>query len=53
VQSNSQARRLADRAMQRLNPQLTGSFTTSLYGLRYLGRRWVPVSYPYVSGTAA
>jgi hypothetical protein len=50
VQSNSQARRLADRAMQRLNPQLTGSFTTSLYGLRYLGQRWVPVSYPYVAG---
>ncbi|WP_316188330.1 MULTISPECIES: phage tail protein [unclassified Bradyrhizobium] len=50
VQSSSQARRLADRAMQRLNPQLTGSFTTTLYGLRYLGRRWVPIQYPFVSG---
>jgi len=50
VQSNSQARRLADRAMQRLNPLLTGSFTTSLYGLRYLGKRWVPIQYPFVSG---
>lgn len=50
VQSNSQARRLADRAMQRLNPLMTGSFTTSLYGLRYLGKRWVPVQYPFVSG---
>jgi hypothetical protein len=50
VQSNSQARRLADRAMQRLNPLMTGSFTTSLYGLNYLGKRWVPVQYPFVSG---
>jgi hypothetical protein len=50
VQSNSQARRLADRAMQRLNPAMTGSFTTSLYGLRYLGKRWVPIQYPFVSG---
>lgn len=50
VQSNSQARRLAARAMQRLNPKMTGSFVTSLYGLRYLGRRWVPLQYPFVSG---
>lgn len=50
VQSNSQARRLADRAMQRLNPAMTGSFTTSLYGLRYLGKRWVRLQYPFVSG---
>ncbi len=50
VQKNSQARRLADRAMQRLNPLMTGSFTTSLYGLRYLGKRWIPLEYPFVSG---
>jgi len=50
VQSYSQARRLADRAMQRLNPSMSGSFTTTLYGLRYLGRRWVPLQYPFVSG---
>jgi Putative phage tail protein len=50
VQSNSQARRLADRAMMRLNAVMTGSFTTSLYGLGYLGKRWVPVQYPFVSG---
>lgn len=50
VQSNSQARRLASRAMQRLNPLMTGSFTTSLYGLRYLGQRWVGLKYPFVSG---
>lgn len=50
VQSNGQARRLADRAMQRLNPAITGSFTTTLYGLRYLGKRWIPLKYPFVSG---
>jgi hypothetical protein len=50
VQSHSQARRLADRAMMRLNPAMTGSFTTSLYGLGYLGKRWVKLQYPFVSG---
>jgi hypothetical protein len=50
VQSSSQARRLASRALYRLNPAMTGSFTTSLYGLRYLGKRWVPLQYPFVSG---
>jgi hypothetical protein len=49
-QSHGQARRLADRAMQRLNPLMSGTFTTSLYGLRYLGKRWVPLQYPFVSG---
>lgn len=50
VQTYQQARRLADRAMQRLNPALLGTFTTSLYGMRYLGRRWVQLQYPFVSG---
>jgi hypothetical protein len=50
VQSNSQARRLASRAMQRLNPAMTGSITTTLYGLRAIGRRWVRLQYPFVSG---
>jgi hypothetical protein len=50
VQSNSQARRLASRAMQRLNPQMTGTFVTTLYGLRALGERWIAVKYPHVSG---
>lgn len=50
VQSHSQARRLADRAMQRLNASMDGSFTTTLYGLRYLGKRWIPIQYPFVSG---
>lgn len=50
VQSLGQARRLGDRALQRLNPLMTGSFITTLYGLRYLGQRWVPLQYPFVSG---
>jgi hypothetical protein len=53
VHSLGQARRLADRAMQRLNPLMTGSFTTNLYGLRYLGQRWVSLQYPFVSGLQA
>lgn len=50
VQSNPQARRLAARAAQRLNPAMTGSFTTTLYGLAALGKRWVKLKYPFVSG---
>lgn len=50
VQSDGQSTRLATRALQRLNPSMSGSFTTSLYGLRYLGKRWIPVQYPFVSG---
>ena len=50
VQSFSQASRLGFRAMQRLNPEMTGTFTTTLYGLRYLGKRWVPLQYPYIAG---
>lgn len=50
TQTNSQASRLADRAMQRLNPLLSGTFTTTLYGLAAVGERWVRVQYPFVSG---
>ncbi|MGB3044532.1 MAG: phage tail protein [Xanthobacteraceae bacterium] len=50
VQSNSQARRLAGRAMQRLNPAASGTFTTTLYGLAALGKRWIKLKYPFVSG---
>lgn len=49
-QSQGQAMRLADRAMQRLNPEMTGTFTTDLIGLCAVGERWVRVRYPYVSG---
>lgn len=50
VHSNSQAQRLASRAMQRLNPEMTGTFVTTLYGLKALGERWVHLKYPFVSG---
>jgi hypothetical protein len=50
VQSNAQARRLGVRAMNRLSGEVTGTFTTGLYGLRYLGKRWVPIQYPFVAG---
>jgi hypothetical protein len=46
VQSFSQGSRLGFRAMQRLNPENTGTFITKLYGLRYLGKRWVRLQYP-------
>jgi hypothetical protein len=50
VQSPTQARRLADRAMQRLNADMTGSCRTKLSGFRALGQRWVRLQYPYLSG---
>lgn len=50
VQSYSQAGRMAHRALQRGNPAISGTFTTSLYGLRYLGHRWVGLQYPYIAG---
>ena len=50
VQSFSQARRLADRAMQRLNATIAGTFISDLDGLRQIGKRWVAVEYPFVSG---
>lgn len=50
VQSFSQGSRLAHRALQRGNPAISGSFTTTLYGLHYLGKRWVGLQYPYIAG---
>lgn len=46
VQDPDQADRLGRRAMLRLNPELFGTFTTTLYGMRYLGKRWVKVDMP-------
>jgi Putative phage tail protein len=43
VQSHSQARRLAKRAMLRHQARLRGTLTTTLYGLLALGERWVAV----------
>lgn len=50
VQSHSQSRRLAKRAMARLSAPLRGSFTTKLWGLRAVGHRWVRLQYPFIAG---
>ena len=50
VQSAAQAGYLGERALLRLNPEKTGSIVTSLYGLRYLGKRWVKLQYSVVNG---
>lgn len=50
VQSEEQAGRLGERALLRLNPAKSGTLTTTLSGLRYLGKRWVKVQYPFVNG---
>lgn len=49
VQSATQAGRLAQRALLRLNPRRSGTLTTKLIGLRYLGKRWVKVQYPFLA----
>lgn len=46
VYSHSQARRLAKRRMARLQAQLHGSITTTIYGLRALGERWIAIQAP-------
>jgi hypothetical protein len=50
VQSHPQARRLAKRAMARFQAAIQGNFTTDLCGIAIMGRRWVRVQYPYISG---
>jgi len=49
VQSHSQARRLSKRAMLRFQSRLRGTVTTSLYGLRALGKRWIRIETDVVS----
>lgn len=46
VQSFSQARRLAKRRDQQNNARLRGTLTTTLFGLRALGERWVRIQAP-------
>lgn len=46
VQNPDQATILGRRAMTRLNPKRSGTLTTKLYGMRYLGKRWVKVQFP-------
>lgn len=48
VQSHTQARRLAKRRMARLNAALRGTITTTLYGLRGLGERWIRIDAPEI-----
>jgi hypothetical protein len=50
VQSFSQAGRLGYRGLLQANPKISGTFTTTLYGLRYLGERWLKLQYPFVAG---
>ena len=49
VQEPTQAERLAARAITRLNPRRSGTFVTKLIGLRYIGKRWVKVQYPFLA----
>jgi hypothetical protein len=50
VQNADQAAALGQRAMLRLNPKMAGSLVTTLYGMRYLGKRWVKLQLPAVKG---
>ena len=50
VQNPVTAERLARRALLRLNPRKTGSLATTLYGMRWLGKRWVRLRLPGISG---
>lgn len=50
VQNADQATALGERAMLRLNPEMSGTFVTTLYGMRYLGQRWIRVQFPAVKG---
>lgn len=46
VQDPGQAALLGGRAMLRLNPKRSGTLVTTLYGMRYLGKRWVKIQFP-------
>lgn len=46
VYSHAQARRLAKRKDNQNNASLRGTITTTLYGIRCLGERWVQISAP-------
>lgn len=50
VQNVDQAERLAERALSRLNPDMTGSFTSTLFGLQHIGQRWITLQYPTITG---
>jgi hypothetical protein len=50
VQDADQASRLGRRAMLRLNSPISGTLTMTLYGARYLGKRWVKLQLPHIAG---
>lgn len=50
VQDPAQAYLLARRALLRLNPIAAGTLVTDLYGMRYLGKRWIKVQAPTIAG---
>lgn len=50
VQDASRAAVLGQRALLRLNPAKTGTIVTSLYGFRWLGKRWVKMQFSAVNG---
>jgi hypothetical protein len=50
VPNESQALRLGNRALLRLNADTSGQFVTSLRGLQYLGQRWIKMRYSVVNG---
>lgn len=50
VQNYDQALTLGNRALLRVNPAISGTFVTTLYGMRYLGKRWIKVQFPTVAG---
>lgn len=49
VQNEAQAEMLAERALLRLNPRRSGTLVTTLAGLRYLGKRWIKLQYPFIA----
>lgn len=50
VQLDTQASILGERALLRLNPEKTGSIVTTLYGFRWLGKRWLKLQLAAVAG---
>ncbi|MGL3208683.1 hypothetical protein [Bradyrhizobium sp. BR 1433] len=46
VQNSGQAAMLGERALLRANPEASGTLVTTLYGLRYMGKRWVKIQFP-------
>lgn len=50
VHEAAQVERLGARALLRLNPPKRGNLVTTLYGMRWLGQRWLRLQFPSVAG---